>query len=187
VVVGAPELVGAIYGPQWRPAAQPLRLLACGLAPAGLRIGIGSVYYSRNYPSFDLYIHSARLVLIVVACLAFESTGLVGISAAVSAVEAAISVAGVWLACSLVNLELRDLVRSAAPAVRLAIACALGAAAGKAAAMACGIAGPAVLALIVPPPAIAYCWLEAPTVMRMAAAGFGRVAPAALDLTPEGK
>jgi O-antigen/teichoic acid export membrane protein len=185
VVIAAPELVGAVYGPQWRPAAQPLRLLACGLALAGMRIGIGSVYYSKDHPSFDLYLHGLRLVLIVCACLGFARTGLNGVSAAMSVAEGAVSIVGVWLACRLVDLRLSDLAESAAPAVRLALVCAVGTAAGKGAALMLGLRGPLTLALIVPPPAITYCWLEAPTVVRMVSAAFGRVqqSAAAVDLS----
>ncbi len=186
VVIAAPELVGAIYGPQWRPAAEPLRLLACGLALAGMRIGIGSVYYSKDHPSFDLYLHGLRLVLIVIACVGFAPAGLNGVSVAMSVAEGAVSIVGVWLACRLVNLRLRDLAESAAPAARLALACAMGTAAGKGAALMFGLKGPVMLALIVPPPAITYCWLEAPTVVRMVSAAFGRVPRAAVEL-PAGR
>ena len=58
----APELLKTIYGPKWLPSAVPMQLLACGLLLVGLRLAIGSIYYARNHPEFDFYIHATRLV-----------------------------------------------------------------------------------------------------------------------------
>jgi len=59
--IAAPELIKIIYGPKWIPAAVPMQLLACGLLLVGLRLAIGSVYYAKNHPEFDFYVHATRL------------------------------------------------------------------------------------------------------------------------------
>ncbi len=185
VVVAAPELISSVYGNQWLPAAEPLRLLASGLALAGLRVGIGSIYYSKDHPSFDLYLHGSRLILIIIVCVAFAHTGLIGVSAAMSAVEGTISIAGGWMACRLVGMRLEDLARATTPGIRVAFVCAMGTAAGKLAASQLGLEGPLVLAAIIPPAVFAYCWFEAPTVIRMVAGAFGCVAgEGAMNLSP---
>ncbi len=46
--IAAPEILSTIYGPQWIPSALPMRLLAPGLALCGLRLGIGSMYYTAS-------------------------------------------------------------------------------------------------------------------------------------------
>lgn len=173
VVVVAPELVTTVYGKQWRPAAEPLRLLAAGLSLAGLRVGIGSIFYSKSHPSFDIYLHTLRLALVVFACTIFSYWGLIGVSAAMSVVEGIISVVGGQMACRLVDMKLRDLVSAAMPGVRLALVCVFGAAIGKAAARYAGFEGSLVLIAAALPPLIAYCWIEAPTLTRMLAVASG--------------
>ncbi len=159
--VAAPELIGTIYGARWLPAAEPLRLLSGGLALVGLRVGMGAVYFAKGRPATDIYLHSARLLLIVAAVCGMAGTGLVGISAAMSVVEASISVAGVLIACALVKLGPSDLVMAALPGARLACACTLAAFAGKLLAAACDAAGPLALAFVALPPAGIFVWLEA--------------------------
>src|ERR1700688_2635592 len=63
--IAAPEILRTVYGPQWVPSALPMRLLATGLAFCGLRLGIGSVFYSKNRPALDMYLHGVRLTLLV--------------------------------------------------------------------------------------------------------------------------
>lgn len=170
--VAAPELIGTVYGAQWLPAAQPLRLLSGGLALVGLRTGIGAVYYAKGRPVIDIYLHSVRLLLIVVAICSVSSTGLVGISAAMSGVEGLISIVGLLVASALVNLGPRDLIMAAMPGARLALACALATYAGKLVAGLCGISGPLVLAFVALPPAVVFVWLEVQTLGAIAAGAF---------------
>src|SRR5258708_12538355 len=95
--IAAPELIRIIYGPKWIPAAVPMQLLACGLLLVGLRLAIGSVYYPKNHPEFDFYVHAIPLVLVVVTIFVLARTGLVAVSMRRSAVEVVISIAVHWL------------------------------------------------------------------------------------------
>ena len=117
-----------------------MRLLAAGLAMCGLRLGIGSVFYARNRPALDIYLHGARLIAIVVTVCGLASWGLAAVSAGMSAVEFAISIAGQFLACELVEATLANLARAAAHAVRLTLLCMLATLAGRSIAK---MAGPA--------------------------------------------
>jgi len=170
--VAAPELIGTIYGARWLPAALPLRMLSVGLALLGLRTGIGSVYWAKARPSVDIYLHSARLVMIVAAVCGLSSFGLAGISAAMSGVEGLISIVGLLVAAALVELSLRDLVIAALPGTWLALSCAAASAAGKVLVMLCGVSGPLALALIALPPAAVFILIEGATVTAMVAAAF---------------
>lgn len=161
--VAAPELIGTIYGARWLPTAEPLRLLSAGLALVGLRTGIGAVYYAKGRPAIDIYLHSARLVMIVVAVCSTASIGLVGISAAMSAVEGLISIAGLLVASAMARMSFGDLIKAALPGLRLALTCALATAAGKVLAALCGAAGPVGLLFVVLPPAAVFVWLEGQT------------------------
>jgi lipopolysaccharide exporter len=174
IALAAPELVSTIYGPRWLPASVPLRLLAPGLALAGLRIGIGSVYYTKDHPSFDIYVHGARLALIVIAVWTLAGAGLFGVSAGVSAVEAAVSIAAQYMVCALVELKMADLFRATIPGLRVAGTCLMGCAVGKAIAVIADLQGPLALAVIALPAAIAFCWLEASDVAQMLDKAFGR-------------
>jgi O-antigen/teichoic acid export membrane protein len=176
--VAAPELIGTVYGARWLPAAQPLRLLSVGLALMGLRTGIGSVYYAKARPSLDVYLHGARLILVIAAVCGLYRTGLTGISAGMSGVEGLISVWGLMLAIALVGLEWRDLVAATLPGLRLALACMIATAAGKALALLFAVTGPAVLAFIVLLPAAVFCWLEGSTFIAMLAGAFDLNKPA---------
>jgi O-antigen/teichoic acid export membrane protein len=171
--IAAPELIKTIYGPKWLPAAVPMQLLACGLLLVGLRLAIGSVYYAKNHPEFDFYLHATRLVLVVVTIFGLAHTGLVGVSMGRSAVEAVMSIVGLWLSCLLVDAKLTDFVAAIMPGARLALMCAVAVIAGKTTAGACGTQGVATLLLIMGPPALVYCWRESSTAMRMFGGAFG--------------
>jgi PST family polysaccharide transporter len=170
--IAAPEILSTVYGPQWIPSALPMRLLAPGLALCGLRLGIGSVYYSNNRPALDMYLHGIRLTLLVTAVLSFSRWGLFGVSLGMSAVEAIVSVLGQALACALIGLSLRDLVRSGIPALRLAALCALATAAGKTAAILAGETGAIVLVAAAAPPALIYLWMERSNAMDLIGKAF---------------
>ena len=168
------RLIKIIYGPKWLPAAVPMQLLACGLLLVGLRLAIGSVYYAKNHPEFDFYVHATRLALVVITIFGLAKTGLVGVSMGRSAVEVVMSIAGQWLVCMLLGIGLTDLVVAILPGARLALMCAIAVIAGKITANACGTQGVATLLLIMGPPAIVYCWRESSTAMRMFGDIFGR-------------
>jgi len=158
--VAAPELIGTIYGSRWLPAAQILRMLSMGLALLGLRTGIGSIYYAKARPALDIYLHGARLLLIAGAVCGLSHIGLTAIGAAMSAVEGSVSVVGLLLASTLVEIGLRDLMAAALPGLRLGFGCALGAGVGKTFALLCGAVGPSVVVFTVLPPAAIFLWLE---------------------------
>lgn len=172
--IAAPELLRTIYGPKWVPAAVPMQLLACGLLLVGLRLAIGSVYYAKNHPEFDFYIHATRLVLVVIAICGLASTGLVGVCVGRSTIEVAISIVGQWLACLLIGVSLCDLVSALLPGIRLAMVCGLALGAGKVVTTLLGIEGPLALVIIAVPPALVYVWLESASALKMASDAFGR-------------
>ncbi|HTY54081.1 MAG TPA: oligosaccharide flippase family protein [Candidatus Binataceae bacterium] len=171
--VAAPELIGVVYGPQWMPVAKLLRMLALGLALVGLRNGIGSVYYAKDHPAFDIYLHGFRLLLIVIVVGSLASSGLVIVSAGMSGVETVIGVVGTLLACWLIELDFRRLAAATIPGLRLAVACGFATGAGKALASFAGVHGPLVLAFVVVPPAAIFYCLEASTLTTMLAGAFG--------------
>lgn len=158
--IAAPEILRTIYGPQWILSALPMRLLATGLALSGLRLGIGSVYYSKNRPALDMYLHGVRLALLVIAVIGLARWGLFGVSLGMSVVESVVSVAGQALACALIGLSLRDLATSAIPALRLTVFCALATLAGGTVAMLAGAGSATILIAAAAPPALVYLWLE---------------------------
>ncbi len=171
--IAAPQLIETIYGPQWVPSAIPMQILSVGLVLVGMRIGIGSVYFAVNRPEFDIYLHTFRLALIVIAVTALASMGLSGVSAGMSAVEALISVIGLGLACNLIGIKFPDFLAASMPGIRLAAICAIATLAGKLAANAAGVQGPLSLAMIAIPPAIVYCWCESSVALQMFADAFG--------------
>ncbi len=167
--VAAPELIGTVYGGQWLPAAQPMRALSLGLALSGLGTGIGSVCYAKGRPSVDIYLHSARLLLIIALVSTLASTGLVGISAAMSGVESLINIAGLLVAVALVKLSPWDLISASVPGLQLALTCAFAVLVGKALVFLCGISGPLVLLFIAIPPGAVFVGLERRTLASILA------------------
>ena len=177
LAMAAPELLGGVYGPQWVPAAGPIRVLAAGLALAGLREGIGAVYYAKDYPSYDTYVHIVRLVLTVIAVVTLAPMGLLAVCIGVSAIEAAVSILGEYLACLLVELRLVDLVRSALPGLRVACLCLLATLGGKAIATLAGLEAPLALGPLAILPAVAFLLLEGSELRRIGALAFDRNLP----------
>lgn len=174
VAVAAPELLRTIYGAQWEGAATPLRLLSVGLGLAGLREGIGSIYYAKDHPAFDIYLNGVRLPMVVVTVVTLAGGGLVAISAGMSLVEATISVAGVYMACRLIGLDLRELITPVVPGLRLTVLCACATAAGKIFAHLAGFGELATAVMVVLPPAIVFCGIEASAMSEILARAFGR-------------
>lgn len=185
VCIAAPELIGTVYGSKWIPAALPMRLLAPGLILLGLRVGIGSIYYTKDHPSFDIYLHSVRLVLIILAVTSTASFGLVAVSAGMSVVEGVISIGGQWMACVLIGLSIYSLAEAAMPAAILTIMCAMATLAGKGLATALDVRGPLAIAAMIIPPGLVFLWREAEEVREMAGRAFGENKPAPIKLSEE--
>jgi PST family polysaccharide transporter len=174
VAIAAPELLSSVYGATWLPAAMPMRILTLGLGLAGIRIGIGTVFYAKNYPSLDIYLMSGRLALLVAIILVTAQQGLAVVSVGVSVVEAMISIAGQYMVCSLIGFRLRDLMSAILPGSRLALACTLATAAGKMAGIWLGVKAPFVLLLVATPPAAVFSWLQAGEAAQMIGTAFKR-------------
>jgi O-antigen/teichoic acid export membrane protein len=172
--IAAPELITTIYGAKWAPAAVPMRLLAIGLLLAGLRVGIGSVYYSKGRPSLDIYLHNARLALIIVTVVSLASSGLAAVSAGMSTVESIISIVGQWMALALLGVGMGELITASMPGVWLTVMCAGAVVAGKLLADQAGVHGATTLLFMAIPAAIVYCWRESSTALQMFSGAFGR-------------
>ncbi len=183
--IAAPELIGFLYGSKWIPVATPLRLLAPGLILMGLRCGIGSVYYAKDHPSFDIYLHSVRLVLIVIVVALAAQLGLNAVSIGMSAVEGTISIAGQWMACALIGLGITDLIQDSVPGVTLALLCALSTIPGKTIPSAQGMNRMFVLALIAVPAAVVFIWREAGNAADIVRKAFTPIASAHPDFSEE--
>ena len=163
-VVAAPRLLGGIYGQQWIPAAVPMRLLSGGLALAGLRMAIGSIYYAKGRPSFDAYVHPLRLGLIIVVISLLAHTGLVGVSLGMGMVEVTVSVFGQLLVCALIGIILPIIGAAMVPGIKLATMCVIATFAGEFIATICHLQGMASLLVIAIPPAVVFCIKEFATV-----------------------
>lgn len=183
VVVAAPQILIALYGSKWLPAAEPLRFLGVGLALAGLTVGTGSVYYAKNRPALDLYLHVARLVLLTIACVGFARFGLRGVSAAMGAEEAVIGLAGCWLVTRLIGARVNDLLRAATPGFQLGLACGVTTLVSKTAVAAMGVNNGVALALILLAPATVFFWWEATNMAEMMRNAFSAIPAAPSDST----
>jgi O-antigen/teichoic acid export membrane protein len=181
-VVAAPKLLGCIYGPKWIPAAAPMRLLSGGLALAGLRMAIGSIYYAKGRPSFDVYVHLLRLGLIIAVVGFLARTGLVGVSLGMGMVEASVSIFGQLLVCALTGISLIGIGVAMLPGMKLAALCALATFLGEFIATICHIQGTASLLVIAIPPTVVFCTMEFASVWTWATVTFyGQVEPAAMS------
>jgi O-antigen/teichoic acid export membrane protein len=171
--IAAPEFIAFVYGVKWLPTVLPLRLLSIGFTLMGLRIGIGSVFYSKDHPSYDMWTHGIRLVLIVasVAPLAIYA-GLGAVSADMAVVEGAVSLIGLGLAATLVDTTLTRLLGAALPGLKLAIVCGIAAIAGKEIATVAGASGVWILAAEALPALIVFLWMEASIFLDMIAKAF---------------
>jgi O-antigen/teichoic acid export membrane protein len=174
IAVAAPQIIEGLYGPRWLPAATSLRLLSFGLALAGMRLAIGSVYYTKNRPAFDIWLHGLRLVLIVIAISLTSHLGLFGVSAAMSLVEGSVSVVGQVLACWLVGLGGISLICAWLPGLRTAGFCALATACGVWLAGAGHFHGAMALPVIALPPAALFLLIQASTARNILARLFER-------------
>lgn len=175
VAIAAPHLLTTIYGKQWLPAAIPMRLLACGLGLAALRMANTPVYYAKNYPSLDLFLNGTRLILIVGGVLLTAHTGLIGVSASVGAVEGLISIAGQYAVCVIIGLHVSHLVAAILPSLGATALCAVAALLGSGIASVAGLTGPAALVCLALTTAVAFLWLEGSRLRDLVSNAFERV------------
>jgi PST family polysaccharide transporter len=171
--VAAPELLRQIYGPQWIPAAIPLRILCFGIITIGLRAGMGAVYYALGRPVYDAYLHALRFALIAIAVIVSASSGLLWVCASVSAVEGVCSVVGQMAACRMLDVGFGRVLRELIPGFTTAAGCGAVTMAGRVLATNIGIDGLPELLLMVAMPAAAFLLIEARTVREMLGSAFG--------------
>jgi PST family polysaccharide transporter len=165
--IAAPEFIGVVYGVKWMPTVLPTRLLSVGFTLLGLRIGIGSVFYSKDHPSYDMWTHGIRLILIVLTVPLAMFAGLGGVSADMAVVEGAVSLIGLSLAAKLIDTTLAHLLGAALPGLKLAIMCAIAALAGKELALAAGMNRLPVLLAEAFPALAVFLWMEAAVFLEM--------------------
>jgi O-antigen/teichoic acid export membrane protein len=170
--IAAPEFIGVVYGAKWMPTVLPIRLLAVGFTLMGMRIGIGSVFYSKDHPSYDMWTHGIRLVLIAMTVPIAIFAGLGGVSADMAVVEGAVSLIGLSLAAKLIDTTLPHLLSSAIPGLKLAIVCAIVALAGRELALSAGMRDVAVLVAEAAPALAMFLWMEASVFNEMIAKAF---------------
>ncbi len=160
LAIAAPRLIAAIYGAQWLGSSAPLRMLSAGLALIGLRLAIGSIYYARGWPALDVLLHGVRLLSILLAVAVAAPLGLIAVCAAMSAVEAAISIFAQLLVCRLTGLGFLKLCAALMPGLATAAACALPAMAGAVSGGLLTAGNWTGLVLILAPAAAVFCWRE---------------------------
>jgi PST family polysaccharide transporter len=170
--VAAPDLLGGVFGARWVAAATSMRLLSIGLALNGLYTGVGAIYYAKDHPSFDIYIHSIRLALLVLVVWSLAPAGLFGVSAGMSAMESAISFGAQLLVCFLIGLRFTDWMASTLPGFRLALLCMIATMGGKMLASVFDLHGALALPIIALPPAALFCWMEMSAMRDMVGRAF---------------
>lgn len=158
--LAAPEVITTLYGNKWSAAALPMRLLAPGLAMSGLRLGMGEVFYAKNRPGIDFYIHGARLIAIVIAIEGLSGLGLVGVSSGMSLVEFVISVGGMALAWTLIDVGCCEMMGALLPAIRTTAVCFCAVAVSRIAATLLQLPPAGVLATDGGLAILAYIWVE---------------------------
>jgi len=123
MAVTAPDLVKTMYGARWLAAAAPLQALALGLAFAGLKTAVSSIYTAKGHPSLDIHLNGLRLVLVVAILLVLRNRGLLAIAVGISAAEIMTSIAAQYVGSCFTSLTLADILRESLPGVRLALVC----------------------------------------------------------------
>jgi len=176
--IAAPQLLGAVYGPQWIPASGPMRMLAAGLALLGLRMAIGAIYFAKGRPSFEIYVHATRLALIIAAVGYFAKDGLLAVSAAMGLVEASVCVVAQALVCRLTEITIKRLSIAIFPGLKTATACGAAAYVAQLATRAMGLHGILVLFPIAISCGAAFLLLEYKVSWRLFMAGINSAKPA---------
>lgn len=175
--VAAQYLIVGLYGSHWLQATTPLRILTVGLSLAGLRLAIGSIYYTKDHPSYDIYLHGVRLILIIVAVTLTVRFGLVGVCVAMTLVESSVSIAGQMLAGRLIDMSLLDWLKSCGPGLKLASVCGVASLMGVALVSSLQIEGIAALMLIVLICLLCFVWFGMSTARELIQ---GAIAPEAI-------
>ena len=160
-------------------------MLAPGLILLGLRCGIGSIYFTKDHPSFDTYQNGARTLLIIAVVIPTSVVSLDAVSIGMSAVESVVTIGGVWLACALIDLSLIRLAEEAVPALIVTVLCALATLAGKSLAIALDLHGAAVAVFGIVPALVVFTWREAAVFRTMAGRAFSSDRTARVELSEE--
>jgi O-antigen/teichoic acid export membrane protein len=121
LAIAAPQVIVTLYGERWAPAAGPLRVLAVGLMLVGIAVGTGPVYYAKGRPALDIFLHGARLVLIVAVITAVAPMGLIAASIGMGVVEGTIAIAGQLMVNSIIELRIGRLAEALSPGFRNAL------------------------------------------------------------------
>jgi O-antigen/teichoic acid export membrane protein len=121
LAIAAPQVIVTLYGERWAPAAGPLRVLAVGLMLVGIAVGTGPVYYAKGRPALDIFLHGARLVLIVAVITALAPMGLIAASIGMGVVEGIIAIAGQLMVNSIIELRISRLSAALSPGFRNAL------------------------------------------------------------------
>lgn len=167
VAATAPDLVKSVYGHRWLASAAPLQLLALGAALASSRSAISAIYLAKGYPSLEIYLNGLRLVLVLSVLFVLRHTGLLAISAGISAVEIATAVAAHYVAGWFTGLSLWDMLRESMPGIRLAIICSAVALLADSVCHHFEVSGIVALALALFAAAVVYVQLEKPRLKKM--------------------
>ncbi|MGA6826483.1 lipopolysaccharide biosynthesis protein [Nitrospira sp. NS4] len=118
IAVLAPEIVAALYGPQWAPAVAPLQILAVFGCFRALWMLNGYLYNAIGQPQIDFYVSLARLI--VMGALIYPlavSYGIVGASLAVTVPMVMQFIVGVFLSRRLIGVPVATSARPFAVAV----------------------------------------------------------------------
>ncbi len=133
---------------------------------------MGPTFYALGRPVIELYLYGLRLVLIAIAVMLTASSGLLWVCAGVSAVEGACSVIGQLVACRMLNVSLRNVLRTLTPGFTTAAGCAAVTVAARVLTNNLGVSGLPELSLMVALPALAFLLIEAGTVREMLGSAF---------------
>lgn len=121
LAIAAPQVIATLYGERWAPAAGPLRVLAVGLMLVGIAVGTGPIYYAKGRPALDIWIHGARLALIVAVITAVAPMGLIAASIGMGLVEGTIAITGQLMVNSIIELRIKRLAEALSPGLRNAL------------------------------------------------------------------
>jgi hypothetical protein len=99
-----------------------------------------------------------------------------------SLIESVISIAGQYLVCLLIGLQVRDLLATGIPGLQLAFWCVLATTAGKIIVSLVRPQGAIALALVAIPPAVVFLSLQGTELNRMLTASFGRKEVPAIEV-----
>jgi PST family polysaccharide transporter len=184
-MVAGRELIVGVYGAKWMGTAVPFQLLAFGLAAVGLRSAVGTIYYAKDHPEFDIYLHGARLVMVVMTVVSLAPFGLWPVSLGMSLAEAMVGVAAQVMVCVLVGLRPIDLLAAMGGGLKSAACCTVAAKAGAFTAARLGMGGAFTVPFVVIPVALVLVWLEFGTASKAVRLIFGLQTSSLVGATQE--